>query len=158
MICGGSNRKTCYALYNEVVGSNGTTAYNNSTEWVEAAPMLEARKYAASAKVLEAGLLSEYVWWVSGGLDRNEQAMRSSEIRWLNGSWTTGPQLPRKLYGHCAVQIQRDKTLIIGGHSDGHYLHTALMYDWNTKARIGLFSETITYTYSYLFKMFAAMV
>jgi len=87
--------------------------------------MLEARAFAASVKVLEAGMTSEYNWWVSGGLDLKMKPLKSSEIRWLNGSWTAGPQLPQATHGHCVVQIQRQKSVLIG--DGGNFI-----FDWTT--------------------------
>ena len=91
--------------------------------------MLEARAHAASVEVLEAGLTNEYNWWVSGGLDVEENPLKTSEVRWLNGSWTQGPQLPVKVSGHCVVQLRRDLSLLIGGRQNP----SNYVYDWVDK-------------------------
>ena len=75
------------------------------------------------------GLTSDYNWWVSGGLDKDENPLKTSEVRWLNGTWTPGPVLPTKVYGHCVTQIQRQKSVIIGGYPS----HDNYIYDWITK-------------------------
>ena len=74
-------------------------------------------------------MTSDYNWWVSGGLDKDENPLKTSEVRWLNGTWTPGPVLPTKVYGHCVTQIQRQKSVIIGGYPS----HDNYIYDWITK-------------------------
>ena len=88
--------------------------------------MSEPRVHAASVQILEAGLTSQYNWWVSGGQDKNLDVLKSTEIRWSNGTWAEGPLLPSGVYGHCVVQIQRQKSILLGGHPfNGNYI-----YDW----------------------------
>ena len=79
--------------------------------------------------LLDLGLTSEYIWWVSGGIDENENPLQNSEIRWSNGTWAPGPLLPTKIYGHCVVQIQRKKSIVIGGYP----FHDNYIYNWETK-------------------------
>ena len=98
-------------------------------EWIETTPMSQIRLHSGAVDILDAGLTSEYIWWVSGGLDQNENPLKNSEIRWSNGTWGPGPLLPTKTYGHCVVQIQRQKSVIIGGHPS----HDNFIYDWKTK-------------------------
>ena len=74
-------------------------------------------------------MTSDYNWWVSGGLDKDENPLKTSEVRWLNGTWTPGPVLPTKVYGHCVTQIQRQKSVLIGGYPS----HDNYIYDWITK-------------------------
>ena len=90
--------------------------------------MKEARVFAGQAKVLEGGLTNEYNWWVSGGENKVGQPLRSSEIRWSNGTWGMGPILPQPISGHCVVQISRHKSLIIGGKPFGNNY----IYNWIT--------------------------
>ena len=93
----------CFALYNNLINADNSTAdqylpLKNITGWKETTPMLEARAQAAAVKILEAGMTAEYNWWFTGGLDEDESPLKSSEIRWLNGSWTVGPRLPKSVY------------------------------------------------------------
>ena len=67
----------------------------------------------------------------SGG----ESSMKSTEqLNPMSLQWTSGPQLPESLYGHCVVSINDTTILIIGGgilaegsdktfffHHDGKY-------------------------------------
>ena len=113
----------CYALYNDAVNS---TLDQYQIDWWPTPAMLEPRVHAASVQILEAGLTSQYNWWVSGGQDKNLDVLKSTEIRWSNGTWAEGPLLPSEVYGHCVVQIQRQKSLLLGGHPFiGNYI-----YDW----------------------------
>ena len=78
------------------------------------------------------GLTSDYNWWISGGLDKDETPLKTSEVRWFNGTWTPGPVLPTKVYGHCITQIQRQKSVLIGGYPT----YDNYIYDWITKVSI----------------------
>ena len=135
MICGGKQRdivsNECWVLYDKLQNLTRFEYFNRSSnyEWVKGPPMLEARAHAASIKVLEAGLTSEWNWWVSGGFDDHQNPLKTSEIRWANGTWGMGPQMPVPMYGHCVVQISRQKSVVIGGTPLGENR----LFDWSTK-------------------------
>ena len=128
MVCGGVQyddvSNNCWVLYKD------SNSWNSSIyEWIEAPGMLKPRAHAASVKVLEAGMTSEWNWWVSGGFDQVRKPLRSSEIRWSNGTWGSGPRLPRAVYGHCVIQISRQKSVLMGGYpTSENYL-----FDWETQ-------------------------
>ena len=134
-VCGGTQldivSNECWVLYDKLQNLTRFEYFNKSSnyEWVEGPPMLEARAHAASVKVLEAGLTSEWNWWVSGGFDNKRNALKTSEIRWANGTWGPGPQMPVPVYGHCVVQISRQKSVVIGGTPLGENW----LFDWSTK-------------------------
>ena len=134
LICGGMQNEAisnqCFALYKDAIVFNDTFTLKNETfEWINSTPMNEARIHASSVSVLEAGMTSEYNWWVSGGLNEKNEVLQSSEIRWTNGSWGVGPKLPHQVFGHCVVQIERGKSLVIGGNP----FHDNYQYNWITK-------------------------
>ena len=83
IICGGNQlgevSNDCYALYNDAVNS---TSDQYQIDWWPTLSMLEPRIHAASVQILEAGLTSQYNWWVSGGQDKNLDILKSTEIRW----------------------------------------------------------------------------
>ena len=135
MVCGGTQynivSNNCWVLYDKFQNLTRFEYFNSTQnyEWAEAPPMLEARAHAASVKVLEAGLTSEWNWWVSGGFDDRQKALKSTEIRWANGTWGQGPQMPVPVYGHCVVQISRQKSVVIGGTP----VAENWIFDWSTK-------------------------
>lgn len=91
--------------------------------------MGEARSFAASVQVLEAGMTNEENWWVSGGEGKSGSPLKTSELRWSNGTWGSGPVLPVAMTGHCVVQIQRDLSVIVGGQP----FHANYIYNWRTQ-------------------------
>ena len=74
MICGGIQLQDvsneCWVLYDKSL--NISDLHGQNTSWIEGPPMLEPRGHAASVKVLEAGMTSEWNWWVSGGFDHEQ--------------------------------------------------------------------------------------
>ena len=130
LICGGSQLESpsnqCWSLYNDVTNTVTGELYS---DWIESTPMSQVRVNAASTKVLEAGMTLEYNWWVTGGQDKDGNPLKSTEIRWANGTWGPGPDLPQAVYGHCVIQIQRDISVIIGGQP----FHDNYQYNWVTK-------------------------
>ena len=74
----------------------------------------------------------EYNWWVSGGTDEKDQPRKSTEIRYSNGTWGDGPELPVAISGHCVVQLQRDLSVVIGGAKNGN----TYIFNWNSKVKI----------------------
>lgn len=74
-------------------------------------------------------MTNEENWWVSGGEDKMGNPLKSSELRWSNGTWGAGPVLPVPITGHCVVQIQRDLSVIIGGKP----YHDNYIYNWRTR-------------------------
>ena len=131
MICGGIQLQDvsneCWVLYDKSL--NVSDLHGQNTSWIEGPPMLEPRGHAASVKVLEAGMTSEWNWWVSGGFDHEQNPLKTSEIRWSNGTWGSGPVLPRAVFGHCVVQISRQKSVLIGGWP----IAENYIFDWETK-------------------------
>ena len=135
MICGGVQYQEvsneCWVLYDKSLNISQFQYQNSSIyfEWIEGPPMLEPRAHAASVKVLEGGMTSEWNWWVTGGFDSEQNPLKTSEIRWSNGTWGSGPVLPRAVYGHCVVQISRQKSVLIGGWPTAENY----IFDWETK-------------------------
>ena len=133
MVCGGipvgeTASSNCYVLYNDTIPPNEVKSF----QWVKTTPMSQSRTHAGSVQVLEGGLTNEYNWWVSGGLDINENPLSTSEVRQMDGIWIPGPELPIKVYGHCVIQIQRQKSVLIGGLP----FHDNYIYDWVSKVCI----------------------
>jgi hypothetical protein len=52
-------------------------------------------------------------FWVTGGITGGITS--STEIYTTAGTWTTGPVMPKALWGHCVTQIDNDNTLLVGG-------------------------------------------
>ena len=51
-----------------------------------------------------------------GSSTASESSMKSTErLNPKSLQWTSGPQLPESLYGHCVVSINDTTILIIGG-------------------------------------------
>ena len=57
-------------------------------------------------------------FWITGGKDRNANALLSSELIQWNGTMP-GPELPNPLVGHTMVIIDNDLTMVIGGGITG---------------------------------------
>ena len=75
--------------------------------------------------------------WIIGGYSYGE-FVKSTELVYPNGTITSGPDLPTPRLGHCSVQLEDGKSIIIGGSTsfdDGNYRVTTI-YD----------PETSTYT------------
>lgn len=53
-------------------------------------------------------------FWVTGGIDGG-LIQSTTEIYSASGTWTSGPALPKALWGHCVVQLDNSNTLLVGG-------------------------------------------
>merc|ERR1719369_1036065 len=86
-------------------------------------------------------------WWITGGqveaynLDKNATQLVSSnttEFLFRNFSMSTGPELPEAVEHHCAVQLDANHTLIVGGVSyhdqEVHNRSDAFIYDWSSSS------------------------
>jgi len=95
VICGGGYPLTpdCYE-YCEV-----------DKAWKKLSSMQTARN-DAKAVALDGAL------WVTGGDDRKYDALKSTEIMYLNGTVKAGPELPEAISGHCIAQYE-SKTFFI---------------------------------------------
>jgi hypothetical protein len=51
---------------------------------------------------------------VTGGIDGG-LVQSTTEIYSTSGNWTSGPVLPKTLWGHCMVQLDSNNTLLVGG-------------------------------------------
>ena len=114
IICGGNQlgevSNDCYALYNDAVNS---TSDQYQIDWWPTLSMLEPRIHAASVQILEAGLTSQYNWWVSGGQDKNLDILKSTEIRWSNGTWAKG----RDIHIECSKQFKWNSYIYVSGQN-----------------------------------------
>ena len=95
--------------------------------------MKEARAYAPSV------LLPNDTLWILGGLGKTEM-LKSTELVWVdaNGAWKAkaGPNLSKKVFGHCAFLLPNGKKVILAGGFDGKadYLATSEQFDFSANA------------------------
>ena len=87
---------------------------------------LTTPKYLHSSTILNDAL------WIIGGYYNG--SLRSTELVYPNGTIISGPDLPTSRWGHCSVQLEDGKIVIIGGSNANHKVTN--IYD----------PETSTYT------------
>ena len=68
--------------------------------------------------------------WVTGGYNGNR--LRSTEIMALDGTVTSGPNLPADRYGHCMVVLNNDEFMILGSDSSGSLYRNTMTYNANS--------------------------
>jgi len=108
VICGGTNTETGYGTVECDVLKDG--------EWGEMPTMIKPRASAASS-------MTGKGMWVSAGRDTSSiEDLRSTEFL-SEGKWELGPDLPKKLYGHCQVTAGSD-VYIFGGSTGYAYVDT----------------------------------
>ena len=71
----------------------------------------------AKPRVLHSSTILNGALWIIGGYSYGEN-LKSTELVYPNGTITSGPDLPGPRWGHCSVQLEDGKILIVGGGSD----------------------------------------
>lgn len=121
-ICGGEGYgnvwQSCYQLDPE------------SQEWVEIAAMSIQRFQAPSLSFKPTGFDQEMAW-ILGGIGNESQYYASTEIL-QEGTFSPGPDLPIPLHGGCALTLDQNEVLVIGGSSDTDLsLKSTWSYSWS---------------------------
>ena len=99
ILCGGKTNSTaifkCYILKNK-----RWTKFENK--------LAIPRHKVGSVPVIKNDLL-----WITGGKDRNEESLKSTEFIHIDGRVTPGPELPEPRSEHCMMSYQ--ETILITG-------------------------------------------
>ena len=105
-VCGGRNGK------NRTIFSSCFTLSNGKWAQLPKTYSLNTKRiYAASVKL-------NNQWWVTGGGVGGEyKATDSTELRNSSGQWNYHTKLPKPLFGHCMVNIDKDTVFLTGGET-----------------------------------------
>jgi len=122
-ICGGSSgwvrQSSCYQL--------------KESAWVATAPLMVARKYAASVMLQDGSVL------VSGGYNDSSFLQSSEVLRASALAWSAAIELPSARRGHCMLQLTTGQLFLHGGEttrlgSAGDTYISTDMRTWVTEA------------------------
>ena len=67
-------------------------------------------------------------WLVTGGLDRNDNRLKSSEI-FADGSWKESVSLPWTFTGHCQI-TSKSGVIVAGVHRKCHNILLNITFAW----------------------------
>ena len=101
-----------------------------SSKWNKLPPMSHSRLNSGYVIFNDKG--KEKIWNLGGRDDFKEEKLANSEI-FDGNQWIEGPSSPMAdeyEVGHCLVQLDDSRTLLIGG--EGH-TKESFIYDWGTK-------------------------